>query len=124
MIDSVIAGLSGLGAGVAYLFSQGLPNAIMLAVGGTLLYLGAKKDVEPMLLLPIGMGCVLVNIPLSELGMHLGEISRHPRVYLSCLSGGRSGLATRTLGYVGLQNVVNVTGGFRAWKNAGHPVRK
>ena len=28
MIDSVIAGLSGLGAGISYLFSQGLPNVI------------------------------------------------------------------------------------------------
>jgi len=68
MIDSVVAGLSGLAAGVVYLFTQGLPNAIMLVVGGTLLYLGAKKNVEPLLLIPIGMGCVLVNIPLSELG--------------------------------------------------------
>ncbi|MCC6212247.1 MAG: sodium ion-translocating decarboxylase subunit beta [Burkholderiales bacterium] len=72
MIDSIVAGVSGLGAGVAYLFSQGLPNAIMLAVGGVLLYLGAKKDVEPLLLIPIGMGCVLVNIPLSELGAEGG----------------------------------------------------
>jgi len=43
-----------------------------LLVGGTLLYLGAKKDVEPLLLIPIGMGCVLVNIPLSELGSEGG----------------------------------------------------
>jgi len=68
MIDSTIAGLSGLAAGVVYLFTLGLPNVIMLLVGGTLLYLGAKKDVEPLLLIPIGMGCVLVNIPLSEMG--------------------------------------------------------
>jgi carboxybiotin decarboxylase len=68
MTDSIIAGLSGLAAGVVYLFTLGLPNVIMLLVGGTLLYLGAKKDVEPLLLIPIGMGCVLVNIPLSELG--------------------------------------------------------
>jgi sodium ion-translocating decarboxylase beta subunit len=68
MIDSIVAGLSGLSAGVVYLFSAGLPNVIMLAVGCTLLYLGAKKDVEPLLLIPIGIGCVLVNIPLSELG--------------------------------------------------------
>jgi oxaloacetate decarboxylase beta subunit len=39
----------------------------MLAVGGTLLWLGAKKEVEPLLLLPIGFGCILVNIPLGEL---------------------------------------------------------
>jgi sodium ion-translocating decarboxylase beta subunit len=68
MIDSIIAGLSGLSAGVVYLFTAGLPNVIMLLVGGTLLYLGAKKGVEPLLLIPIGIGCVLVNIPLSELG--------------------------------------------------------
>ena len=68
MIDSVVAGLSGLAAGVVYLFTQGLPNAVMLLVGGALLYLGARKNVEPLLLIPIGMGCVLVNIPLSELG--------------------------------------------------------
>jgi len=68
MIDSIIAGVSGLAAGVVYLFTLGLPNAIMLGVGGTLLYLGAKKNVEPLLLIPIGFGCALVNIPLSELG--------------------------------------------------------
>ena len=68
MIDSIVAGLSGLSAGVVYLFTAGLPNVIMLLVGGTLLYLGARKDVEPLLLIPIGIGCVLVNIPLSELG--------------------------------------------------------
>jgi oxaloacetate decarboxylase beta subunit len=68
MIDSIFAGLSGLAAGVVYLFTLGLPNVVMLGVGGTLLYLGAKKGVEPLLLIPIGFGCVLVNIPLSELG--------------------------------------------------------
>jgi len=68
MIESIIAGLSGLAAGLVYLYTSGLPNLIMLVVGGVLLYLGAKKDVEPLLLIPIGMGCVLVNVPLSELG--------------------------------------------------------
>ncbi|MBI2316720.1 MAG: sodium ion-translocating decarboxylase subunit beta [Betaproteobacteria bacterium] len=67
MIDSIVAGLSGLGAGASYLFTQGGPNVIMLAIGGTLLYLGVKKQVEPLLLVPIGFGCVLVNIPLSDL---------------------------------------------------------
>ena len=67
MLESILAGLSGLSSGVSYLFSQGLPNVIMLVVGGTLLYLGVKKQVEPLLLVPIGFGCVLVNIPLSDL---------------------------------------------------------
>src|SRR3972149_3515512 len=67
MFESIVAGLSGLSAGVVYLFTQGLPNGVMLLAGGTLLYLGVKKNVEPLLLVPIGFGCVLVNIPLSEL---------------------------------------------------------
>ena len=67
MIESIIAGLSGLTLGVQYLFSQGLPNVIMLLVGAVLLWLAVSKGIEPLLLLPIGFGCVLVNIPLSEL---------------------------------------------------------
>ncbi|MEJ5377677.1 MAG: sodium ion-translocating decarboxylase subunit beta [bacterium] len=67
MIESVLAGLSGLVSGTQYLFSQGLPNMVMLVVGGFLIYLGVKKEVEPLLLVPIGFGCVLVNIPLSDL---------------------------------------------------------
>lgn len=38
---------------------------IMLAVGGGLIYLAIKKDYEPALLLPIGFGTLLVNIPFS-----------------------------------------------------------
>ncbi len=67
MLESILAGLSGLAAGISFLFSDGLPNVVMLAVGCTLLWLGAKKEVEPLLLVPIGFGCILVNIPLSEL---------------------------------------------------------
>jgi sodium ion-translocating decarboxylase beta subunit len=52
--------------GFEFLFTQGLPNTVMIIIGGILLYLGVKKEVEPLLLLPIGFGCVLVNIPLSE----------------------------------------------------------
>src|SRR4030042_1006934 len=37
----------------------------MLAVGGLLIYLGTAKNVEPVLLIPIGMGILLANIPLS-----------------------------------------------------------
>jgi len=67
MLESMQTGLYGLTAGVSYLFSQGGPNVIMLLVGAALLYLGVKKEVEPLLLVPIGFGCVLVNIPLSDL---------------------------------------------------------
>lgn len=38
---------------------------IMLVIGMVLIYLAIKKDYEPMLLLPIGFGAILVNLPLS-----------------------------------------------------------
>lgn len=38
---------------------------IMWAIGGLLIYLAIKKDMEPTLLLPIGFGVILVNLPLS-----------------------------------------------------------
>ncbi|HEU4923868.1 MAG TPA: sodium ion-translocating decarboxylase subunit beta, partial [Burkholderiales bacterium] len=49
------------------LSTQGWPNFVMLLTGGALLYLGVKKGVEPLLLVPIGFGCVLVNIPFGGL---------------------------------------------------------
>lgn len=67
MIDSFIQGLSGLSIGTLYLFGQGLPNVIMLLIAAVLLYLAIAKEVEPLLLLPIGFGCLLVNIPLSDM---------------------------------------------------------
>jgi carboxybiotin decarboxylase len=42
-----------------------LGNAIMIAVGVTLIALAVLKEYEPVLLLPIGFGCILANIPLT-----------------------------------------------------------
>ena len=36
---------------------------VMWAIGGILIYLAIKKDMEPTLLLPIGFGTILVNLP-------------------------------------------------------------
>src|SRR3989304_10408588 len=41
--------------------------AVMLGLGGLLIYLGIAKQVEPVLLVPIGMGIILANIPLGGL---------------------------------------------------------
>lgn len=38
---------------------------VMLLIGGLLIWLGIAKKVEPVLLVPIGAGCILANIPLS-----------------------------------------------------------
>ncbi|HWQ73612.1 MAG TPA: sodium ion-translocating decarboxylase subunit beta [Desulfitobacteriaceae bacterium] len=42
-------------------------SIVMLIIGGILLYLGVAKDYEPLLLVPIGFGCILANLPLTEL---------------------------------------------------------
>lgn len=46
-------------------------NAVMLAIGAVLIYLAIAKEYEPVLLLPIGFGCILANIPLA--GMTANE---------------------------------------------------
>ncbi len=38
---------------------------VMWAIGGTLVYLAIKRDMEPALLLPMGFGTILVNLPFS-----------------------------------------------------------
>jgi sodium ion-translocating decarboxylase beta subunit len=40
-------------------------HVLMLAVGCLLIYLAVRHGYEPLLLLPIGLGCVLANIPAS-----------------------------------------------------------
>ncbi|MBQ7192791.1 MAG: sodium ion-translocating decarboxylase subunit beta, partial [Synergistaceae bacterium] len=40
-------------------------NIIMLVVSFVLLYLAIGKGFEPLLLVPIAFGCLLVNLPLS-----------------------------------------------------------
>lgn len=42
-----------------------LPQVVMMLLGGVLIYLAIKKDMEPSLLLPMGFGAILVNLPLS-----------------------------------------------------------
>ena len=48
-----------------FLQSGGWGNAMMILVGFLLLYLGIKKGFEPLLLIPIAMGCILSNIPYA-----------------------------------------------------------
>jgi oxaloacetate decarboxylase beta subunit len=42
-------------------------NIVMILLGGLMIYLGVVKDFEPLLLVPIGFGMILVNIPLGGL---------------------------------------------------------
>ena len=64
MLEAILGGMEGLLVGFANIHWS---NPIMIAVGVLLLYLGIKKDFEPLLLVPIGFGAILVNIPVTGL---------------------------------------------------------
>jgi Na+-transporting methylmalonyl-CoA/oxaloacetate decarboxylase beta subunit len=40
-------------------------NTVMIVIGCVLIYLAIKKEYEPLLLLPIGFGAIMTNIPFS-----------------------------------------------------------
>jgi oxaloacetate decarboxylase beta subunit len=42
-------------------------NIVMIIIGAVLLYLGIARKYEPLLLVPIGFGAILVNLPLAGL---------------------------------------------------------
>jgi len=61
------------------LLLQGVTNVtpqslIMIGVALVLFWLAIAKDYEPLLLLPIGAGCLLANLPLSPLIAHDGML--------------------------------------------------
>ncbi len=64
METALTNGLQGLFLGVVALTPG---QALMILVGCGLLYLGIRKGYEPLLLVPIGFGAILVNIPLADM---------------------------------------------------------
>ena len=66
MSGAILSALGALFEGVRFLFAHGGPNVIMIAVACAMFWLAIAKGVEPLLLLPIAFGCLLVNLPLSE----------------------------------------------------------
>lgn len=56
----------------------GWKNLVMFAVGIILIWLAIKKEYEPSLLLPMGFGAILVNLPLSGvLNQSVGGVEAH-----------------------------------------------
>jgi oxaloacetate decarboxylase beta subunit len=47
-----------------------LGNLVMFAVAGTLIYLAVAKGYEPLLLIPIGFGAMLANLPLANMSSY------------------------------------------------------
>ena len=45
-------------------------NGVMFLVAGVLIYLAITKHYEPLLLIPIGFGAILANLPLADMGSY------------------------------------------------------
>ncbi|OGO07894.1 MAG: glutaconyl-CoA decarboxylase subunit beta [Chloroflexi bacterium RBG_13_57_8] len=63
-MDAFLDALNSLGQGFIALTWQGV---VMILIGCLLLYLGIGRKIEPLLLIPIGAGVVLGNLPLAQL---------------------------------------------------------
>ena len=66
------------------------------------------------------------NIPLADLGRRAGELEKFKArpVIVHCVTGNRAGDGVALLRRNGFGNVVNLSGGFAAWQQAGLPVEK
>ena len=66
------------------------------------------------------------SIPLAELQRRANELDRHKAkpVILHCGDGNRAGGGVALLRKSGFANVVNLSGGYAAWQQAGLPVEK
>ena len=57
------------------LLNFGIGHIIMILIGALMIFLAIKKEMEPTLLLPMGFGTILANIPLSAAVAEHGPIS-------------------------------------------------
>ncbi len=71
-------------------------NGVMLAVGIAFLYLGIVKKMEPLLLVPIGFGVILINLPLGGL---MESIVQGKVVEAYAIGGEPAGLISRIFRY-------------------------
>lgn len=62
------------------LLPEGAGQFVMILVGLGLIFLAIKKGFEPLLLLPIGFGCILTNIPMA--GIADGPMPGQPAGFL------------------------------------------
>ena len=61
---------------------------IMWVIGGILIYLAIKRKMEPTLLLPIGFGAILVNLPMSgAIDQVVGDIVQEGPISILFKSG-------------------------------------
>lgn len=67
-METLIQGITTISSGQVF----------MMVIGGLLMYLGIKKEYEPTLLVPMGLGTILVNFPGSGvLDQTVGNVTQH-----------------------------------------------
>jgi rhodanese-related sulfurtransferase len=66
------------------------------------------------------------NIPLADLERRAGELDKHKAkpLIVHCGDGNRAGSGAALLRKRGFGNVLNLSGGYAAWQQAGLPVEK
>ena len=79
MVWEIIKGF-GESTGIAMLFQgDGWKQLIMIAIAVLLLYLAVFKEAEPYLLIPIGFGMLLVNLPGSD--VYIKQVANADHLY-------------------------------------------
>lgn len=62
------------------------------------------------------------NIPLGHLADRVAELPVQRPLVVQCESGARSAIAASLLEVLGVEDVLHMDGGFRAWQAAGQPI--
>ncbi len=61
-------------------------NLVMFVVGGVLIYLAIRKGYEPLLLIPIGFGAILANLPNAMMSASADWVWRSRAAAIPCCS--------------------------------------
>jgi oxaloacetate decarboxylase beta subunit len=72
LINSIFGNIMSIGP------MDALKMVVMWMLGGTLIYLAIKREMEPALLLPLGFGAIMVNLPFSgAITQVIGNFTEH-----------------------------------------------
>jgi rhodanese-related sulfurtransferase len=68
-------------------------------------------------------GATNIDFNADDFAANLAKLDPTKQYLLHCKSGNRSSKALTVMQGQGFRNIVHMTDGFDAWKNAGHPVK-
>ena len=69
-------------------------------------------------------GAINISRGMLEFKVNMAIPDKNARIIVYCGIDLRGPLATKTLNELGYRNAVNISGGLKAWKEAGYPVTK